>query len=216
MGIFDANGGFVQGLGKMIDTIFLSILFLISCLPIFTIGTATTALYYTVNKVIKNDRGHVFREYVSAFKNNFKQTTPVWFLVMLLFGILGIDIYILHVFGQNGSQLGNLTIFFLVMGVVFFVWVLYLFAYMARFENTRKESMKNAAIIAVTNLPWSALLFIMTVVAALLMYGWTISIIFMPGVFTIMENCILEKIFWKYMSEEDRAAELERNREFKN
>lgn len=216
MGIFNVDGGIMKALGKVTDIICLSILFFICSIPIFTIGTAGTALYYTVNKVIRNDRGYIFKDYLTAFKDNFKQTTPVWILVLILSVVLGMDIYLMSQWGKNGSKLGALVVVFLIMAVFLMAWAFYLFAYMARFENTRKQSMKNAALIAVANLGWTVLLIILGVAAAFALYVFPISILFVPGLFTLLESFVLEKVFWKYMSEEDRAAEMERNREFKN
>lgn len=216
MGIFNVNGGIMRTLSKVIDIICLSILFVICCIPVFTIGTAYTALYYTVQKVIKNDRGYIFKEYVSAFKNNFKQTTPVWLLVMLLTALLGVDIYIMNIWAQNGSKLGMLSVIFLVLGTFLLAWEMYLFAYMARFENTRKQSMKNAVLLTILHLPWTLVQIVMAIAAWLLVYIIPVSLFFVPGVFALLESLILEKIFWKYMSEEDRDAEKERNQEFKN
>lgn len=216
LGIFNVDGGVVKALGKVTDIICLSILFIICSIPVFTIGTAATALYYTVNKVIRNDRGYIFRDYVSAFKNNFKQTTPVWLFMMVVAGVLGADIYLMYQWGQSGSKLGILVVVFLVMAAFFMAWGFYLFAYMARFENTRKQSMKNTALIALANLGWTILLIIVGNAAALFIYVFPLSIFFVPGLFTLLESFVLEKVFWKYMSEEDRKAEMERNREFKN
>ena len=216
MGIFNLDGGIMKGLGKVTDIICLSVLFVICSIPVFTMGTAATALYYTVNKVVKNDRGYIFREYIAAFKNNFKHATPVWLLVLLLSAILGADLYIMQVWAENGSWLGSFSIVFLVLGAFFVAWILYLFAYMARFENTRKESMKNAALLMILHLPWTLILIGMAVGMSLLLYLIPVSVLFLPGVFTLVENLMLEKIFWKYMSEEDKAAEQERNQEFKN
>ncbi len=216
MGIFNLDGGMMKGLGKVTDIVCLSLMFIICSIPVFTMGTAATALYYTVNKVIKYDRGYIFKEYVAAFKNNFKQTTPVWLLVLLLFSLLGIDIYIIQAWAENGSKLGILLVVFLIMGALFTGWILYLFAYMARFENTRKQSMKNAFIMMLVHLPWTVVLVVMIFAMALLVYMIPAAAFFVPGVFTLLENSILERIFWKYMSEEDKEAERERNQEFKN
>lgn len=216
MGIFNVDGGIMKTLGKVTDVICLSLLFIVCSIPIFTIGTAATALYYTANKVIRNDRGYIFKEYMSAFKSNFKQTTPIWLLIMVISVVLGFDFYVMRQMGENGSKLGALTIVFLLMGVCLLAWALYLFAYMARFENTRKQSMKNAMLIALVNLPWTVLLLVLVLASVLVVYILPISLFFVPSAFTLTESFILEKIFWKYMSEEDREAELERNREYKN
>lgn len=216
MRFFNLDGGLIRVLTKIVDIICLSILFCISCIPLFTIGTAYTALYYTVNKVIKNDRGYIFKEYVNAFKNNFKQTTPIWLLVMLLGVIVALDAWIVQNWGENGSKLGSFEIVFWIIGTALLIWALYVFAYMARFENTRKQSMKNAAIMAILHLPWTILQIAWVFVIYYLLYRLPLSLVFVPGAFVLVENRILEQIFWKYMSEEDQKAEMERNREFKN
>lgn len=216
MRLFNVDSGVMRGLAKITDCICLSMLFVISCIPLFTIGTAATALYYTVHKVIKNDRGYIFREYVSAFKNNFKQTTPVWLLLLGLSMVLGLDIYVMDGYARAGSKLGVLGIFFLVVGAFVLAFALYLFAYMARFENTRKQSMKNAFLMEIIHLPWTLLLIILAAGAYFIMYLIPIAVLVVPGFFVWLESFILDKIFWKYMTEEDREAELERNREYKN
>lgn len=215
MGTFDVDNGVMKAVGKIADIFCLSIMFIICSLPIVTIGTAATALYYTVNKVIRNDRGYVFREYVSAFKSNFKQTTPIWLLVLALAGLLGFDVYVMRGWAENGSKLGAFVVIFLIMGAFLLAWSFYLFAYMARFENTRKQSMKNALLMSLIHLPWTGLLVLLALVTAVIVYLIPISLVFVPGTFALIESFILEKIFWKYMSEEDREAEKERNQECK-
>ena len=66
-----------QMLEKIIDCIYSSILWFIFSLPLITAGASTTALYYTVNKVIRYDRGNMSKEFFKAFKSNFRQSTLV-------------------------------------------------------------------------------------------------------------------------------------------
>ena len=65
---FNVDNKFFQGLGKIIDVICLSAFLVFLCIPIVTAGAATTALYYTVNKVIRNNRSYIGREFWHAFK----------------------------------------------------------------------------------------------------------------------------------------------------
>lgn len=76
--------------------------------------------------------------------------------------------------------------------------------------------MKNAALMAILNLPKTIVLFLYIVVAGVVIYVMPIAILLMPSVFTWMQNLTLEKIFRKYMTDEDREAEDELNREYKN
>lgn len=216
MNIFNLDGGIVKGLSKLTDCICLSLIFFVCCIPVFTIGTACTALYYTVNKVIRYDRGYFFREYISAFKNNFKQTTLVWLIVLVISLVLGVDLYIVNGYAETGSSLGALGIVFLVLFALLFMWISYLFPYMARFENSIKQSMKNALLIAIAHLPKTILLAVIAALVGLAMYIMPLFIFILPAVYTWIQAFILEGIFRKYMSEEDRKAEEEKIREAKN
>lgn len=214
--LFNMDNGIFRGLSKMVDCIFLSMLFWLTCIPIFTIGTAMSAMYYTVQKVIRHDRGYVASTYWSGLKMNFKQGTVIWLIVLAVGLLLFGDVEIMKAMLEAGNKIGNSYVFFGVMLFFEMVWCIYLFPYMSRFENKNKAVMKNAAFIAILNLPWTLLIILITVVFALILYIIPMTMIIVPAVYTWVLNLILERIFRKYMSEEDKAAEDEMNREYKN
>lgn len=212
--LFNLDNKFFAGLGKIIDCVVLSMIWLIFCIPVFTAGAATTALYYTINKVIRHGRGYMWGEFWHGFKTNFKQSTIAW-LIMLVMGIfLGIDTYIMYQFAQAGEKMGAIYPVFPVFMMLLLVWGIYLFPYIARFENSTKLVIKNAGLIAIANLPWTVLLFLVLCVTALLAWLFFPLILVLPAAYMLIANVILEKIFRKYMSEEDIAAEEERNTEY--
>lgn len=90
-GIFNYENPIFSFLGKVIDLISLSVLWVILCLPIVTIGPATTALYYTVVKVVRKERSYLFREFFKSFKSNFKYGALATIIVVLLAAILWFD-----------------------------------------------------------------------------------------------------------------------------
>ena len=104
-----------QMLGKLVDCVWVSILWVICCIPVFTIGASTTALYYTVHKSIRGDRGYTTRTFFGAFRDNFKAATLpylIWLAVMI---ILGCDAYITYQVLKTGSMKGAFFYFFLIM-----------------------------------------------------------------------------------------------------
>ena len=214
--LFDMNNGFFRGLSKLVDCIYLSIIFVFSSIPIFTIGASLTALYYAVHKSLKNDRGYVGKEYWAAWRRNFKQSTLIWLLNLVMGIVLYGDIQILKVMEEAGNPLGKAYVFFGVLLVLMLLWISYLYPYIARFENTTKAIMKNAAYMAILNLPRTLLIGLLMLVFGLVIYLIPISIFLVPAVYTWLKNHNLEKVFRKYMSEEDIAAEDELNREYKN
>ncbi len=212
MNIFDPDSGLMRTVSKFTDCICLSLLFFICSIPIFTIGTAATALYHTVYRVLRYDRGYVFQDYMSTFRDNFKQTTPVWLIVMAIGSVLGLDFYVLNFYAQKGIFFQILSIIFIVGVVLLFLWISYLFPYMARFQNTRKQSMKNAILMAMVHFPMTILILVLAIIIGVVMYIMPFLMFILPAIYTWIQSFILEWIFRKYMSEEDRIAEDERNR----
>ena len=94
MGIFNIDNKFFRALNKLVDMVILSFCWIISCIPVFTIGAASTALYDTSRRVIHRDEGYVWRGYWHAFKVNFKQATKAWLVQLIILIVLLGDIYI--------------------------------------------------------------------------------------------------------------------------
>lgn len=234
---FNLDNKFFQGLGKVIDCVVLNVLWLVCCAPTaflfymawesgvvlfwllcwltFSLaGTATTAFYYTINKVIRHGRGYVWKEYWHAFRSNFKQSAVAALIFAGLGLFMGLDSYIMYEFAEAGEVNGAFYLIFVIFIALILMWAMYAFAYMARFENTTKQVLKNAGLIALANLPWTLLLFVLLLVAVFLVWLIPFLLILVPAAYMLIANVILEKIFVKYMSEEDIAVEQERNQGF--
>lgn len=214
--IFNVDNKFFRGVSKIIDCVWLSILWAICCIPVVTAGAATTGLYYAVNKAIKNDRGYASSEFFAAFKSNFKQATIIWLIFLVLYIWLGVDYYVMKVYAKAGVAIGQMSVVFLVFGVIITMWGFYVFPYIARFENSTKNILKNTALIAIGNAPWTLLLTVLFFVMWIAIYLVTPITLVMPVLYNLLKNVILEKVFKKYMTPEDLALEEERNREFYN
>ena len=206
------NNSFIQGINRIVDSILLCFLFLLCCLPIFTIGASITSLYYTMLKVIQNDRGYVTSEFFSCFKKNFKQSTLMWLMLLGIYAFLGFDFVIMKSAVALGDITGYLYYFFIALFAIITVWSLYWFPYIARFNDSIKNVLRNTAMMAILNLPKTLLL------AALFVFMWMVILMYlpvgliMPAMYHLFKTKIAESVFVKYMSPEDLAAEEERTR----
>ena len=214
--LFNLDNKFFQGINKIVDCICLSFLWVLLCIPVVTAGAATTALYYNVNKVIRNNRSYIWKEFWHAFRTNFKQSTLVWLILIFIYVIMGIDCYIMFQYAKAGVSYGSLYIVFAVLMLIVTMWANYLFPYMARFENTLKAVLKNCVIMALLNLGKSVVLLVLFLAAFVVTYVFFPAIMILPAVYMLLANFILEKVFVKYMTPEDIEAEKERNEEFFN
>ena len=212
--IFNYDNKLMQGLDKFFNVCYLSIVWLLACIPIITIGEANTALYYTANKVLKHNRGYVWKDFWGAFRANFKQSTIVWLVTLGLALLMCFDTYVMWKFAAAGYGIGKIYIFFTIVLAFVIMWAVYVFPYIGRFANTTKAIMKNALLLAFAHLPKTLLVFAMFVGCAVLLYLFGFLIVLLPGLYMWIKSYIMEGIFRKYMSEEDRESEDERNREY--
>lgn len=211
-GFFNYDNKLMTGLNKIFDCMMVSILWFVCSLPIFTIGASTTALYYTVNKSVRHSRGYAWKEYFSAFKSNFKQSTVVWLFTLLCYAIGAADCYILY--QLNGSMKFANVLMAIIIALLFILtmWMLYVFPYIARFALPTKAIMKNSLIIMLANFKWTILLLLLFAVSVVGSMFLAILAMFVPVIYMVIANRIIERVFRKYMSDEDIAAEEERNR----
>ena len=214
--LFNLDNSFFRLISKIIDCVWLSILWFVCSIPVFTIGAATTALYYTANKSIRNDRGYASSEYFAAFKANFKQSTVVWLLFLAIYTVTGVDFFVMKAFAEAGNEIGKIYLAFLVIGVIITMWGVYVFPYIARFENTTKVILKNTLFIAISNVHWTIGLTVLFIAMWVGIYVFPPVALIMPMLYQLLKNIILEHIFKKYMTPEDLALEEERNRNFYN
>lgn len=211
-GLFRYDGGFARFFGKIADVACLSLLWLLSSIPVITMGAGFCALYSTVYKVIRYDRASLWSEYWSSFTQNFKQATISWACLLaayFLIGFSGLNAYAL--FEQGELPLWMLVVLGVVAALLT-VWACFLFPCISRFHNTLGNIAKNCMVIVLANIIPSVGLLMLLVLAILLMLSDPIGLIFAPACCTCLGSLILEKVFRKYMSEEDIHNENAENR----
>lgn len=211
----DANNEnkLLTALGKLTDSLLLNILFVISCIPVITIGISCTAFYYTTHKVLRHDRSYLWAEYKRAWKENFKQSTSCWLVFLAIGLILGADIGIMYAAFRAGNSYGSAYVFFAVILLLVLLWMVYAFAYIARFENTTKEVMKNSAFMMFFHFPKTLILLVILAVSAFVVWSIPLLVVLVPVLAVWLIEILLESIFIRYMSEEDKRLEKEKNGE---
>jgi len=207
-GFFNYNNGVFRAINKFIDCVFVSLLWVVFSVPIITMGASTTALYYTVRKVIRYERSGVWKEFLSSFKLNFKQSTIVWAIVFLFYLIAMICLYGVY---DSSDSVGvfSILLIYLMLTACVTVWAIYIFAYIARFVMTIAQIIKNCAFIALANLFWSFIICVVFIVAFMIVFFVPITVLMVPAYFMLICDLILARIFRKYMSPEDLEKELE-------
>ena len=183
---------------KVGQIIIVSVLWLISCLPIITIGAASSAMYYTIVKVIRREYGYIHKEYLRAFKRNLKNGC-IFTTIFLLWGWI---LYFNRMYmGQEGSSTGRyFTMIYDVLSCISFAIIVYLFPILSRFQLSKLELMKMSFHMAFRNLPITLLLVAGTIIS--IMAVWFLPIVMtllIPGVWCYISSLLIEKVMKLYM-----------------
>lgn len=91
--LFNPENKFWIFMGKITDVACMSILWLITSLPVFTIGASTAAFYSFTMDAVQDLEGGVWNNYFRAFRIHFKKATVLWLLQMALSVFLVVNLY---------------------------------------------------------------------------------------------------------------------------
>lgn len=213
--MFDVNGKFFGALSKLADMVIINILFIICCIPVFTIGTAITALYSVTLKMAQNKEGYIVKSYFKAFKENFKQSTLIWIILLAILSVPCLDLYISsHIWSGTAQTLFTGLMTFTIVLVLFVMQ--YAFALQCTFENTIKNTMKNALLMSLAHLPWTFLITILNLSPIVIVmvlpqfFGAEIFAMWVLwfSVVAYINSFMFNRIFKKYIPEKEEPEEI--------
>ena len=72
--MFDQDNRVIRILNKITDLVIVSCMWLVTCLPVFTIGAACASGYDAALKLIRQDSGQVFETYLKGVRENLRAT----------------------------------------------------------------------------------------------------------------------------------------------
>ncbi len=203
------------------DLVKLNLLFIISCIPLITIGPAIVALSAVMVKRIRNKPCYVFHEYKLAFKENFKRSLPAGLIVTLLLSMSGFAVWY---YGSTYNANDNI-VFLALTSVTVLLTVListgscYLYTMIALIDLPLKQQFRNAVLLTFGFLPRTALFFVICLVLWALMINFIVFtfLLFIIIFFSIVNLIInmnvwpvLEKVFVTGMDNKE-DEELENN-----
>lgn len=211
---FSMDNKFFTIMNRVGDLIILNIVFLVCSIPLITIGASATALYYVTLKMTRNEESYLVRSFFKSFKENFKQSTLIWVILLAALFLLRADFIITD--AVSGSLISVFR--YLLMVVAFFVAMvlLYIFPLQAKFENTLKNTFRNALLMSIRHLPSTLLMLVITTVPMgitlsvpiVFLYGLLVWILLGFSLTALINSRFLVKIFDRYLPEETETERL--------
>lgn len=185
----------MQFITKIVNCVYLNILWFICCIPIVTAGASTTALFYVTLKMAKNEEGNITKAFFHSFKENFKQGTIIWLILLGVGIVLGLDGYVLYHLHSTNAFWTIVTAVFLVAVVGFCIVLMYIFPLLSRFENTIKAMFKNSIMIGMRFLLCTFLMAVIYFAMAFVIINvFTPAVIFSEGLCAFLCSYLLTNI----------------------
>ena len=206
---FNMDSPIMRFMTKVADIMILNLLFILTSLPIITIGAAWTSLYYVSMKLVRDEEGSIVRSFFHSFRMNFRQATILWLGTVAVFAVLIADLLILAQIDSPYAAAMNTSV--LILGVVILMILQYLFPLVAKFDASIKQTLKNACLIAMGHLPKTVLMTAFVAGSAFisLYNGYTLpvaSVVFAFigfGLIAFGNSAILVKIFDQFIPKEE-------------
>ena len=165
--MFSPDSKFMTVVSRFADLLLLNLVFLLTCLPVFTIGAAVTALYTMCFRLMREEYSGLFRSYFSAFKSNFRQATCIWLLLLL---IVCPSLFYFYVLFSMDSLLRYFGFLFILISLLAAMTASYVFPWISQFENTTGQALKNALILSISHLPRTLAIVAINLVPAIVFF----------------------------------------------
>ncbi len=207
-----SDNKFHKFMGNLFYMAVVNIFWIVCCLPVFTIGASTTAMYAAAFKIVRGKEGRLTDEFFGAFKRNFRQALPITVIMLFTAALLATGIISLRGMEDPNSILYGLLIFLSVAAIAIFSYV---YPLLAVFDNTTPVLFNNAWRLALTNLPVTMMCVILNAFLLLLAFTFPGAVAYVIGPWVVfgfalahlIDTIYLYKIFEKYMPKETDPEE---------
>ncbi len=208
-GLFKPDSGLMIFMTQVTDCIFLSLFFLVGCVPVVTMGASFAALYDAVYRGFRQGERNTWQRFLHVYRVNWKSSilpTLVFFAAVagLCYGMIQC---------WNGAVYGRIS-WMLFAGIAFAAVVLVgvlsvLFPMLSRFENSLGALLRNTVILALANLPRTVVLGVVNTAVVLLCARFVIPLFLLPALAALIGSLCIEPMFKPFMPEEpeEEAAE---------
>lgn len=197
--LFNPENKFWNFMGKITDVACMSLLWLLTSLPVFTIGAATAAFYSFTLDAVGDNEGRVIGSYFSAFKANFKKATLLWLLQLALGALLAVNLYAAWNFylAKGVIALGFLSL----SGCAALVAIccsVYIYPILAAYDFPVKKILTDSFVMATGNLHVTISVLVLFLLAGVGIYYLGGLFFFWIGLAIFFSSYFIWGLFLKY------------------
>ena len=165
--LFNYENPFIQFLVRVGDLIILNVLFILCSAPVVTLGASLTALHRVTQNMLFEQEEPLLKAFFRAFRQNFKQSTLVWLVELVVIVSLVCDVLLVMAY-FNGGLAKAMYILVAVLAILVAGVYAYLMPLIARYENGMRQQVNNAVVLAIIKLPKTLLLVFLNLLPVIL------------------------------------------------
>ena len=184
---------------QITDCIFLSMFWLLGCIPVVTVGASFAALYDATFRGFRKGDKHCWGRFWQVYRENWKAgilPTAVFLAVLTLVTKALVALWNAAVAGGVSWMLFSGLAF---VGVLGLGMVSVLFPMLSRFENPFLGLLKNTVFLAMANLPRTIALGILNAAAGLACAFFVLPLFFLPSLAALIGSVLIEPMFKPYL-----------------
>lgn len=152
--LFALESPLMTALATLADLVFCNVLFCLFSLPLFTVGASLTALYDCTLSIVEQREGSVvILQFWNAFRRGFKRGTALGLICAAAFALLWGYYTVVGMLPGGLRRMYQIT--FLVLAFLWLAVFQYIFPLQARFHMGVGKTLKTAAMLSATALPWT-------------------------------------------------------------
>lgn len=195
--LFSRDSALMRGMSYLTDAVWLTMLTVVTCLPVVTIGAALCASY-EMARALGSGEGHMTRRFVGAFRSNLFKATVLW----LVMGVAGAAITAFWVF----VQIPPLLVVKFAAAIIWLIMAAWVWPLQARFENPVGRTLRNALLIGVSQIMrtiavvavWAAFGALLATSLMLFPQGLFLLILLGPGLVSLAHEAIFRPVIAAY------------------
>ena len=195
--IFSPDGLLWRVLNTLTDVFALSVIWLFCCLPVVTIGPATTALYDSVVRCIRYQEAGPYKRFFRTFRADLGVSI---FSTILWIAVIGFGLWSLSLLRSLGEASRSAAI---ASAAYYIIMVLpcgaacWVFPILSRFTYSWKDLNLTALKLSIGYLPRTVILVLLTAETGLLCIRYFFPAFFAPACMVLLWSLFIEPVFGK-------------------
>ena len=207
--VFRLDSSLMVFMTHLTDCIFLSLFFLLGCLPVVTVGTSLAALYDAMFRGVRQGEKNTWQRFLQVYRSNWLAgivPTVVFGLAVFALAWCGIQCWNAAVYGHISWMLFAALAVLLAVGVGI---VNILFPMLSRFENSTGALLKNTLALGLANLPRTLVLGGLSILTVVLCLLWVVPLFILPALAALLSSWLIEPMFAPFMPAEEETEILQ-------